>query len=679
MTKALHFTLGPVQGFIADARRTRDLWAGSFLLSWLSGQAMAALGEAGGKIIFPEIKGDDLFEAIKTHRSGQRPATSPYIGSLPNRFKADVTSVKGDPAQICTQAIKTAWDELEQAVWKQFVDVVAAKGDGTEDIWKRQIGAFWQMNWVVGEEPADRSDSQWLDERKNWRSEFSGEEEKGDLCILMGRYQEISGYSRLNSKDKQSEFYNVLREAKYNHPDGDRRLGELNIGKSERLCSIALIKRLFPLLDNVKDVIGWKPGGDKVNVVNWPSVSYVAAVPWLKMVADAGLTDKRKSYFDTVKRVLDDSYRGEIDTELFHLPNEGFFSLDGHLLHRDGIKTWDDEGFQNKAVSGKSELLKTYGSLTKALEDTLKLEGDEITPKAHPSEFYAILLMDGDRIGAMVSQYPETVKSGLATFTQSVKDYFDPEEDEKNPANGALIYAGGDDVLAVLPVDTAIEAARRMRNEYRLAFEKAVNAKKEAGARANVFTLSGAIIFAQYKIPLRAVLEKAHHYLDNVAKDQNGRDSLAITVIKPGGIAYDWVSCWHTGPIDALEQVALDRRDYSSSFFYNVQERYAPLFDTGDGERESDFPVEFAGGTFMKAILTAEYKRQPGKGKLTPDEIETGVRLVENIGKPLKHENGQVIPTQGYNFDGVLVARFMSEQGRWALAGRSGAEAKTDE
>ncbi|MDQ3773077.1 MAG: hypothetical protein M3461_01130 [Pseudomonadota bacterium] len=33
--RILHFTLGPVQGFVAQARRTRDLWGGSFLLSWL--------------------------------------------------------------------------------------------------------------------------------------------------------------------------------------------------------------------------------------------------------------------------------------------------------------------------------------------------------------------------------------------------------------------------------------------------------------------------------------------------------------------------------------------------------------------------------------------------------------------------------------------------------------------
>ena len=34
--KYFHFTLGPVQSFVAQARRTRDFWAGSFLLSWLA-------------------------------------------------------------------------------------------------------------------------------------------------------------------------------------------------------------------------------------------------------------------------------------------------------------------------------------------------------------------------------------------------------------------------------------------------------------------------------------------------------------------------------------------------------------------------------------------------------------------------------------------------------------------
>ena len=52
-SKYFHFTLGPVQGFVAQARRTRDFWAGSFLLSWLSGVAMAAVRQQKGKIEFP--------------------------------------------------------------------------------------------------------------------------------------------------------------------------------------------------------------------------------------------------------------------------------------------------------------------------------------------------------------------------------------------------------------------------------------------------------------------------------------------------------------------------------------------------------------------------------------------------------------------------------------------------
>ena len=151
--KILHFNLGPVQGFIADARRVRDLWAGSFLLSWLSGQAMAALVEAGEKvgrkvddtIIFPRVSNDWLFAAIQTHRNGDYPENSPYVGSLPNRFKADVTGIPGNPAQICEQAIIGSWKMLADKVWDQFFEKEVAslgkdKACGTRTIWDRQGG-----------------------------------------------------------------------------------------------------------------------------------------------------------------------------------------------------------------------------------------------------------------------------------------------------------------------------------------------------------------------------------------------------------------------------------------------------------------------------------------------------------------------------------------------------------
>lgn len=43
----LHIAIGPVQDFIVQARRTRDLWHGSHLISELSRTAARALAQAG--------------------------------------------------------------------------------------------------------------------------------------------------------------------------------------------------------------------------------------------------------------------------------------------------------------------------------------------------------------------------------------------------------------------------------------------------------------------------------------------------------------------------------------------------------------------------------------------------------------------------------------------------------
>ena len=49
-------TLGPVQDFIASARRTRDLHFGSWLLSELSRAAACEINAQKGYLIFPAPK-----------------------------------------------------------------------------------------------------------------------------------------------------------------------------------------------------------------------------------------------------------------------------------------------------------------------------------------------------------------------------------------------------------------------------------------------------------------------------------------------------------------------------------------------------------------------------------------------------------------------------------------------
>ena len=59
----LVFQLGPVQDFIAQARSTRDLWSGSFMLSWLMAHALNAVVREGQlrneDVIMPSINRDD--------------------------------------------------------------------------------------------------------------------------------------------------------------------------------------------------------------------------------------------------------------------------------------------------------------------------------------------------------------------------------------------------------------------------------------------------------------------------------------------------------------------------------------------------------------------------------------------------------------------------------------------
>jgi CRISPR-associated protein Cmr2 len=96
------FTLsvGPVQGFIAAARRTRDLWAGSWLLSEVSKAAARRLQESRGTVIFPspvspgDLEPNTAFTAV-------------------NKLLAVVET--DDPAGLAKAARQAAYERLLEA------------------------------------------------------------------------------------------------------------------------------------------------------------------------------------------------------------------------------------------------------------------------------------------------------------------------------------------------------------------------------------------------------------------------------------------------------------------------------------------------------------------------------------------------------------------------------------
>ena len=110
----------------------------------------------------------------------------------------------------------------------------------------------------------------------------------------------------------------------------------------------------------------------------------------------------------------------------------------------------------------------------------------------------------------------EVVGKALSKFTEEVQQVVTKHQ-------GVTIYAGGDDVLAMLPVEDALSCANALAECYRRSF----------GDKHPQATLSATVLFAQMRVPLRTVLAEARRLLNEEAKDGNGRNSLAAAVYKP--------------------------------------------------------------------------------------------------------------------------------------------------
>ena len=79
----LSFSLGPVQSFIASARTVRDLWTGSYLLSFLTFEAMRPILEKGDREAL--VRSADAREAaaMAIDGSGERPGRRPSRRRVP--------------------------------------------------------------------------------------------------------------------------------------------------------------------------------------------------------------------------------------------------------------------------------------------------------------------------------------------------------------------------------------------------------------------------------------------------------------------------------------------------------------------------------------------------------------------------------------------------------------------
>ena len=570
-SKYFHFAIGPVQGFVAQARRTRDFWAGSFLLSWLAGVAMAEIVRQGGQISFP-VPPTGYLDWIT---QGKGAGLAPRQGAIPNRFKALQARVPADfDGALVAACVRQAWLKLAEHVW-QHDQLDAVANPKTREIWERQHGSFWDISWVITQ---DDSDSSLMDQRKNWRSHYAQEGEPGVKCMVMTGWQELSGSQR---PGKQGEsFWQMLREGK-----------RTDIGDGEQLCALAYVKRRFVRhfasfkgqLASGLTVYGW------TLAVGMPSVSYMAAVHWLEKLLQCASDEDVWLLLQAARQVNES--RDEWDTHIACLINAaGRWTSDNdkrQLLALDGNLFFDHVQASAAAYDYDPRRMQ---ALTQALHQ-FKQKHPQFTASLSP--FYAILLMDGDSLGSHMADKAKQplISQSLERFTHGVPAVVAEH-------NGYLIYAGGDDVLAMLPLEDAMRCAAAVRTLYLASFK----------GTAIPTSISAAIEYAHVKMPLGKVLGDAHSLLDDVAKDGAGRDALAVRVWKPGGMALQWAQPWAVALQDGqlvVEQIARhfasqdslgapgDDVHFSSKFFFKIVERFE-LLNPQDGKGAAVLTAEEA-------------------------------------------------------------------------------------
>jgi len=201
----------------------------------------------------------------------------------------------------------------------------------------------------------------------------------------------------------------------------------------------------------------------------------------------------------------------------------------------------------------------------KALQEFFQLVDEQFqgaSPKVRPGTYYAILLADGDSMGKIIDhqaaaadgegQHRELSKV-LANFSGKVRTIVEGDKDKKGH-QGSLIYAGGDDVLAFLPLHTVIGCAQKLSE----AFYDALKNFKDKDNKSP--TLSVGVATIHHLQPLREALELAR-YAEKSAKHVEGKNALAITISKRSGGDFTVKGQWKSFAVHLNELIEICRQE----------------------------------------------------------------------------------------------------------------------
>jgi len=445
MNHLIQINLGPVQGFIATARRSRDLWFGSYILSELSKSVALALHHNDAQLIFPFVH----------ELANQLAADSEFL--VTNIVFAELQAPNLEAARIILsqveQAARNRWQSLcDQA--KQQIDKALRKSQGSAEqlydqcIWQAQLGDVVEIYSgivAVGEGGYAQANNRlrtMLANRKNTRS-FAPYHDH-----FHRSKSSLDGAQSSVLLDSQSKPVQRLRQ-------------RLGIERAEQLDTAAMVKR----------VVGRERG--------FVPTARVAAHEWIERVNAApqsqALFEKLRTQLQALADLDQGTALGKRYTEYPWLQTLAF---DGQLLYRHRAQAEQARLQEATPRQGQQAQQQDTDEQTQALQMLDSTLAALYKDHGAPNPYYGLLLADGDKMGQLIDKANEkasnadghrAISQALSAFAQRVPALMSQQQ-------GACIYSGGDDVLGLVPLHSAVAIANTLRKEFKQALAQVAQA-----------------------------------------------------------------------------------------------------------------------------------------------------------------------------------------------------------
>ena len=597
-------SLGPVQSLIADARRTRDLWGGSWLLSEAARAAARALHERHPEcLIFPCPDNPD--EVLKPQDAPREDA------NIANVLRAEVALDDADAVSaLCNEAKSAAMVRVKELGERSRQRLGCPL---REEVWRAQIDDILE------------SFAAWVEIKDGNDGYEDAGRRLGGVLNARKATRDFQPCRPLTGPGLPKSSLDGARETVL--PEEPAHV-KLRLSPSEQLDTLGVIKRL---------------AGDAEQFTALPRI---AADSWIEQLTRGQQQRLHDAYEPLVDAGHATRARGNGDTYAA-LP------FDGHLLYPSRLEAASTPERGQPASRAGSNGNHALEAFRQCLTEISEERTDTELPVGTPVPYAAVLKADGDRMGQLLSrarsaQESRNISRALQGFASSVRGIV-------RAHRGHAIYAGGDDVLALLSLERARDCADALASafsEHLSGIAERMELDDDDRPTLSVGLGIGYVI--EPLGALRALADRAEQQAkgDAALSPRNRRNALAILLRIRSGAELYWRAQW----TDKQAFAALDR--FTNAYRSGELPTRAAYDLRGIGRRLARLPDsddETARGMRNAEVdRLLDRARRGGGSEAIPRELRTLIRARAGIADTA---DGQPLEELA---DTLIIARWLS-------------------